>query len=596
MCGIAGIVGKNVRRFADSTDLNDSKLSTIRTMTNRIAHRGPDGDGVAVFDNAVIGHRRLSIVDLSTGDQPMYSNQGVCLVFNGEFYGFNEVKEQLSYPFKTSSDTEVILALYHQYGTDTFVEKVKGMFAFGLWDESNQTFVAARDRFGEKPFYYALTDKNELVFASEIKAILSSKLIDPELSLESVAHYLTHLYVHPHHSIYKNIFVLPPGHLLTYKNGNVIIRKYWALPEAQLVISMEEAKKECYRLLKKSVQQQLVADVPVGAFLSGGLDSSTITALAAMSHPQQLTTISFSFGNEINELPYSRQIAEKYNTHSIELHHDDFDIADLFVEMSKVYDEPFADSSNIPTYLICKEASKALKVVLTGDAGDELFGGYTNWYKPLVDIQQKDFYSLVKGWKKKVLNPHYRNELIADTHIVQNSYFKQNELKQLCLFNSGYNHNKFTKSRFNTVDAAMRQDLQDYMPGDILVKTDRAAMANSLELRAPFLDVEFAEFMIALPEKFKTDGTTDKILMRETFKNLWTKDIAGRKKQGFGAPVHRWLQQKKMQEVKHEHLLNKNNPVFGLIDFKQTQSIAAKDNYQTWILLTLSLWMQHNLK
>ena len=597
MCGIAGIVGKDVRRFAQSSGIPDNSkqtgnISAIRRMTNSIAHRGPDGDGVAVFDNCLLGHRRLSIIDLSTGDQPMYSNQKACIAFNGEFYGFKEVKTQLSYPFKTSSDTEVILALYHQYGAEHFVEKVKGMFAFGLWDEDKQLFVAARDRFGEKPFYYALTRQNELVYGSEIKVILASGLIEPELNLESVAHYLQHLYVHPHHSIYKDIFVLPPGHFLMYENGNVEVKKYWHLPETQLLITFEEAKDECYRLLNKSVQNQLIADVPVGAFLSGGLDSSTITALAAKCHPQQLTTISFSFGNEVNELPYSRQIAQKYNTNSLELHHDDFDIADLFVEMSKVYDEPFADSSNIPTYLICKEAAKALKVVLTGDAGDELFGGYTGWYKPLVDMQRKDFSSMVKNWKKKVLNPHYGYELVGETHIAQNSYFKQNELNKLCLFKSKYSHDKFTQNPYNTVDAAMRQDLQDYMPGDILVKTDRAAMANSLELRAPFLDVEFSEFMIALPESFKTNGDTDKILMRETFKDLWTDDIRDRKKQGFGAPVGKWLQQNKMKDLKRHFLENKNNPVFELINFDQAQTISAKDNYQTWILLTLATWMQ----
>lgn len=584
MCGIAGIIGKNVQRYKHS----------VKQMTDAIAHRGPDGDGIAVFENCVLGHRRLSIIDLSTGDQPMYSNQQACLVFNGEFYGYKEVKQQLSYPFKTSSDTEVILALYHAYGAAQFVEKVKGMFAFGLWDEANQTFIAARDRFGEKPFYYALTKDNELVYASELKAILASGLIEPELNPESIAHYLKHLYVHPHHSIYKNIFVLPPAHFLVYKNGEIKIERYWNLPQQQLDISFEEAKEECYRLLDKSVQQQLVADVPVGTFLSGGLDSSTITALAAKHHSKQLTTISFSFGSEVNELPYARQIAKKYNTHGLELHHDDFDIAHWFVEMSKVYDEPFADSSNIPTYLICKEAAKELKVVLTGDAGDELFAGYSSWYNPLVQLKNKDFVSLLKNWKKKLRNPHYRNHLVTDVHVEQNSYFSFTELQKICLGETLYTHSKFINAPYNTVDAAMRQDLQDYMPGDILVKTDRAAMANSLELRAPFLDVDFATFMIALPEKFKTNGSNDKILMRETFKDLWTDDIVNRKKQGFGAPVHKWLQQKNMQQLKHDFLKDKNNPIFTWIDYTQTQKIAAQNNYQTWILLTLALWMQQH--
>ncbi len=584
MCGIAGIIGTQVQQHQHK----------VKLMTDAIAHRGPDGDGLAIFENAVLGHRRLSIIDLSTGDQPMYSHQNACIVFNGEFYGFKEVKQQLHYPYKTTSDTEVILALYHEYGTEKFVEKVKGMFAFGLWDEQTQTFIAARDRFGEKPFYYAITKNNELIFASEIKAILASGFVEPEINDESIVHYLQHLYVHPHHSIYKNVMVLPPAHYLVFKQGKIAVKPYWNLPQQQLNISLQEAKEECYRLLNKSVQQQLVADVPVGAFLSGGLDSSTITALAAQNHQQQLTTISFSFGNEINELPYARQIADKYHTNSLELHHDDFDIAHWFTEMNVVYDEPFADSSNIPTYLICKEAAKELKVVLTGDAGDELFAGYSAWYQPLVQLQDYTLTSTFLKWKKKLLNPHYRSKYIGEIHIQQNSFFNQTELSALCLKKNSYSFDKFLQAPYNTVDAAMRQDLQDYMPGDILVKTDRAAMANSLELRAPFLDVGFAEFMIALPEHFKINKQTDKLLMRDTFKSLWTDEIVSRKKQGFGAPVTNWLQQKGMQEILHNNLNNKNNPVFNWIDFKQTQKIASKNNYQTWILLTLASWMQQH--
>jgi len=583
MCGIAGIVGKNVRRHQH----------LVKQMTDAINHRGPDGDGNAAFDNCVLGHRRLSIVDLTTGDQPMYSPYNTSIAFNGEFYGYKEVKQTLDYPFKTSSDTEVILALYHKYGVDNFVQHVKGMFAFTIWDEANQLFIAARDRFGEKPFYYTVVD-GQLIYASELKAILASGLVNAELDTASLSHYLQHLYVHPHHSIYKNIFVLPPAHYLVFKNGEATIKKYWQLPEKQLTISFEEAKEECYRLLDKSVQQQLVADVKVGAFLSGGLDSSTITALAAMHDTKQLTTISFSFGNDKSELPFSREISNKYKTNNIELHQDDFDIASWFEEMVNVYDEPFADSSNIPTYLISKAAAKELKVVLTGDAGDELFAGYSSWYQPLVQMKQSGFEAGIKNFKKKLLNPHYRNDSIAAIHVQQNSYFKQHELNELCLFNTAHGYDKFLQAPINSVDAAMRQDLQDYMPGDILVKTDRAAMANSLELRAPFLDVEFAEFCIALPERFKIDGKQDKILMRDTFKNLWTPSILNRKKQGFGAPVNQWLQQKGMEQLKHNYLLDKNNPMFRYINFEKAKAIAAANNYQTWILLNLAIWMQRH--
>ena len=585
MCGIAGIAGKNVQRFQ----------LQVKQMTDAIRHRGPDGEAIADFENCVLGHRRLSIIDLVTGDQPMHSSSGASIIFNGEFYGFLDVKKQLQYNWQTTSDTEVILALYHQYGADNFINKVRGMFAFALWDEKNQSFIAARDRFGEKPFYYAITKDGELVFASEIKAILASGLITPEISNEALTHYLQHLYVHPHHSIYKNIFVLPPANYLTYINGVITTKRYWELPQEQLKISKEEAIKECYRLMQKAVKEQLIADVPVGCFLSGGLDSSTITALASLQSKHPLTTISFSFGNNNSELPYSRQVAEKYNTNNFELHQDDFNIALWFEKMIGIYDEPFADSSNIPTFLISQMASKQFKVVLTGDGGDEMMAGYRSWYRSLYQLQHPDgIKTRLQNLSRKIHLKNFSSSNMAKAHLQQNNYFTQKELQRLAKYSPGYDYNKFIEQPYNTVDAAMRMDLQDYMPGDILVKTDRAAMANSLELRAPFLDVDFAEFCIALPDHFKIDQRQDKILMRESFGHLWPANIRDRNKQGFGAPVSEWLQQKKMQQLKKDYLLNSSNKMYDWLDYKECSKYARKNNYQTWLLLTLAVWMQQN--
>ena len=233
MCGIAGIAGRNVQRYGYQ----------VKQMTDAIRHRGPDGEAIADFENCVLGHRRLSIIDLVTGDQPMHSPFGASLIFNGEFYGFLDIKKQIQYNWQTTSDTEVVLALYHQFGEDEFIKKIRGMFAFAIWDEKNQALIAARDRFGEKPFYYSFTNEGDLVFASEIKAIIASGLIKTEISPEALTHFLQHLYVHPHHSIYKNIFVLPPAHYLVFKNGKLTIKKYWDLPHKQLKISKEEAQK-----------------------------------------------------------------------------------------------------------------------------------------------------------------------------------------------------------------------------------------------------------------------------------------------------------------------------------------------------------------
>jgi asparagine synthase (glutamine-hydrolysing) len=585
MCGIAGIAGKNVQRYQQQ----------VKQMTDCISHRGPDGDARAVFGNAVLGHRRLSIIDLSTGDQPMHSPHGASIIFNGEFYGFLDVKKQLRYNWQTTSDTEVVLALYHQYGAADFVKHVRGMFSLAIWDEKEQQLVAARDRFGEKPFYYAITKDNEIIFASEIKALLASGLIDPVISTEAMTHYLQHLYVHPHHSIYKNIFVLPPAHYLIYKHGQLRMTRYWDLPQQQLKISREEAKEECYRLLQKAVKEQLVADVPVGCFLSGGLDSSTITALASLATDQPLTTISFSFGAGKSEFPYSRQISAKYKTNNIELHQDDFNIASWFVKMNHIYDEPFADSSNIPTYLISQMAANQFKVVLTGDGGDELMAGYSGWYRSLYRLQHPDgLKDSVKNLIKRSLHAKYRNTAITEMHLQQNRYFSDDELRSLAKFKTGYSFDKFLRQPHNSVDAAMRMDLQDYMPGDILVKTDRAAMANSLELRAPFLDVSFAEFCIALPEDLKISNNDDKILMRESFRHLWTHDIASRHKQGFGAPVEQWLEQKEMLQLKNDVLLNPGSKIYEWLDHSQVTAFASKNNYQTWVILTLALWLQQH--
>lgn len=586
MCGIAGIAGKNAKRYGQQ----------VKQMTDAIRHRGPDGQGIDIFDNCVLGHRRLSIIDLTTGNQPMRSPFGTSIIFNGEFYGFLDIKNTLEWKWQTTSDTEVILALYHAYEANAFVNKIKGMFAFALWDEKKQTLVAARDRFGEKPFYYALTKNNEIIFASEIKAILASGLIEPEMNPESLLHYLKHLYVHPHHSIYKNVFVLPPAHYLIFKNGELTVKSYWELPQQQLKISKQEAKEECYRLLNKAVSEQLISDVPVGCFLSGGLDSSTITALASQNSNQQLTTMSFSFGQTDTELPFSRKVAEKYATNNIELYHDDFTIANWFEKMVTVYDEPFADSSNIPTYLISRAAAKLFKVVLTGDGGDELMAGYSNWYGPLYRLQNPEgLTGLITNLRKKILHSKYRGSSIADIHLSQNSYFSKNELNRLTLFKPSYSFSKFLSQPVNTVDAAMRMDLQDYMPGDIMVKTDRAAMANSLELRAPFLDVDFAEFCISLPENFKISNTNDKIIMRECFGHLWPKEISNRHKQGFGAPVNEWLMQKEMKKLKFDFFMNKDAKIYNWLDFQEASAYATKNNYQTWILLTLSIWMEQHL-
>ncbi|HBU06924.1 MAG TPA: asparagine synthase (glutamine-hydrolyzing) [Candidatus Magasanikbacteria bacterium] len=595
MCGITGIVSKNSR---DHVEKLDKMISTLN-------HRGPDGNGRAIFDNCLLGHNRLSIIDLSTGDQPMYSfDHKQVIVFNGEIYGYKDIKNQLNnYNFQTTSDTEVILALYNKYGED-MMSHLPGAFAFAIWDESEKRLFAARDRFGEKPFYYAWGKNNEFIFASEIKAIIASGLVETILDDESVVHYLQHLYVHPSRTIYKNIKVLPPAHSLILKDKTVEIKRYWNLPPVDEKINEEEAIEKFHILLEQAVSRQLVADVPVGVFLSGGLDSSTIVAVAS-KFKNPLKTFSFGFGDLINELPFASEIAKKYSTEHTELR-SDYNIAETFLKMNEVYDEPFADSSNIPTFLISREASKYVKVALSGDAGDELFGGY-DWYKTyLYNSKTNNFINpdvRFLFWKimakLKIHNDQtffkaraeslLKGKNVFQAHKLQNTYFNNQEITRIGL---NINNKEYQPSwnLYNNIDDAFRHDLTDYMPGDILVKTDRASLANGLELRAPFLDIDFASFCISLPARLKVNLNSDKHILRRAYESAWTESIRKRSKQGFGAPVKIWLKDKQMQELKNQYLNNPNNKIFNFISYDVSKKISAKNNYKTWALLVLALW------
>ncbi len=605
MCGIVGIVAKDSGRYSEE----------INKMVKSLRHRGPDGESTLSFKNCILGHTRLSIVDLVTGDQPMRSpNSNSAITFNGEIYGYKSIKAQLkNYPFKTSSDTEVLLALYEKYGVE-FVKDLPGMFSFAIWDESNQELIAARDRFGEKPFYYAFGKNGEFIFASEIKAILASGLIKPVLSLESLVHFLQYLYVLPNKTIYKNIYSLPPAHSLTFKDGNLQIEKYWELPQTYEKIELAEAVTVFKSLLEKSVENQLVADVPVGAFLSGGLDSSTIVAIAS-KYKNNLNTYSFRFGNIINELPYARGIANLYNTEHYELSQEESDLAELLVLMQDIYDEPFADSSNIPTYLISKLAREHQKVIITGDGADELLGGYDYWYRNLYTMECKKEKSalasrMIKDMSKfpriqghklsqvvKQFSPEffYNNayETILEAHNEQKKYYKNYEVEKILNFKLKFNPEDTNwKASGNSLDEALRSDLTDYMPGDILVKTDRASMAHGLELRSPFLDWDFANFCISVPSNLKVTHDESKYLLRQSYQANWTEEIRTRGKQGFGAPVHVWLKHDDFRNLTDTYLNDTKKKIYSIFSYNNTRYYAGRKDYMTWILLTLSIWME----
>ena len=593
MCGIAGIITPNARNYTEE----------IQKMTRAIAHRGPDAEHHEFSENAALGHRRLSIVDLSeTGKQPMFSNtRKECIVFNGEIYGYQNIKKDFAnYPYRGSSDTEIILAMYQKKGKG-LLRELPGMFAFAIWDEEKQQLFCVRDRFGEKPFYYAFGKNGEFIFASEIKAILASGLIAPKINDEALYHFLQYGYVSTYQSIYSNIFTLPPAHFLTYSNGNISVERYYEIPKNELGISLSDAKEEFTSLLKNAVQKQLVADVEVGSFLSGGLDSSTIVAMVNEFKDKQ-TTISFGYSGEDSELKFADEIAMKYKTNHVEIYENHGNIATELLKVSPFFDEPFADMSYVPQFKICEAAARHLKVVLAGDVGDELFGGYS-FYR--VENQLKNHFSynniLYKFGLKQfgkfretsyLTKENIKHQNILDFH--QNSvrnFFSAKEIAELGI-NAKYHQQYSFKANKDSLNDIMRTDLEKYVPGNMLVKSDRMAMANSLEVRTPFLDKDFAEFCIQIPENLKLDSENDKIILREAMGNYWTETIRNRHKQGFGSSVEKWFEEKSLMELSDDLLKNRSSKVFDFITFSTAQKYLNKDK-KHWNLLQLALWANH---
>jgi asparagine synthase (glutamine-hydrolysing) len=617
MCGITGIVGPKSNRYQ----------TALSAMTQALRHRGPDGFGSYAFPNCALGHTRLSIVDVEGGKQPLLTNDGsLGISFNGEIYGYQQLAQQLKnkgYVFQTKSDTEVILALYQQYG-ERLTEHLPGMFAFAIWDEKQQKLFCARDRFGEKPFYYAQTTRGDLVFASEIKAILASGLIEPLLSQEALCSYIKYGYIHPTLSIYSNIHPLPPAHCFIFQDGKIgQVQRYWNLPATQLDIGLAEATEQFSHLLQQAVERQLVADVEVGAFLSGGLDSSTLVCLAQAMNPK-IKTFTFGFQGLVNEFPYARAMAEMYQTDHYELEEAEANMAGTLSKIPEIYDEPFADFSAIPTYEICKVARKFGKVVLTGEGADELLGGYTWWNHSLVlmeemrsrsAMQKASIYPMAaQEFFRHKLNPpaydissivshHWRNRQYAVknahryTSILQAKEAQRRTLTTATLKSLGFAEELAEKQYAyswqpdGSLNDALRSDIECFMPGDILVKTDRSSMAHGLELRAPFLDVDFASFCLSLPTDFKVNNRFDKIILRNAFEHKWPENVRRREKQGFGMQNRDWLDLPDVKELKHLILDQKTAKMYDLLPFKTVQQITKGNVKTLFKFLILGLWV-----
>lgn len=600
MCGITGIISEEVIRLQDC----------LKRMTSSLAHRGPDGEGTAYFDRCALGHRRLAIVDIAGGAQPMFAPEGdVAVVLNGEIYGYQKLRETLDYPFRTNSDTEILLALYQRYGLE-MVKHLPGMFAFALWDDKKKLLLCARDRFGEKPFFYAPCGQGGLIFASEIKALLASSLLPLQrLNHSALGHYLKHLCVPVNQSIFSDIIPLPPAHQLVFQENKLTVSRYWDFPVPQAEASLAASVEQFAELFSTSVQRQLVADVDVAAFLSGGLDSTSVVC-AAVEYKPDLRTLAYGFCHGVDERPFALEAAKLYGTRHEELHDGQIDLPPLMEKMAEIFDEPFADSSNIPSYLISRQAVRHARVVLTGDGGDELLAGYDGTYRDLLlktsrfDIR---FRAALRSFGKACAYAarlrrgyalqHLRQgkamlQGISDvaSHRYAEGYFSDNDLKDFSFADV-----PFQPTLFGGLDDALRLDIANYMPADILVKTDRASMANGLELRAPFLDVDVASFLLSLPTTLKIDDRYSKILLREAYGPLWPPTILKRNKIGFGAPVHSWLKEESMVEFCQQYF-TADRRIHQILPLDFVKRYAGNCNYQSWILLVLSIWIEKYAK
>jgi len=571
MCGIFGF------NWEDDT--------ALKKATTEISHRGPDSKGYFLDKNISLGHRRLSIIDLDKrADQPMrYKN--LVMIYNGEIYNFKEIRKKLEekgIKFDTTSDTEVLLKAYYVF-KEKVLELLNGMFAFAIYDEDEKSLFIARDRLGIKPLYY-YQKENSFVFGSEIKALLKLE-INTELAYEAINQYFISRYMPKEGTQFKYIKKLKPGHYLKFKDNKIEIKKYWSPEINEEEKDEERNKKTILNLFSDSVKKRLISDVPVGIFLSGGLDSSAIVSLIHESGVKDINTFTVNFGEENSEAKYARIIAEKYNTNHKEINVKT-DSIKILQKVAYSLDEPLGDNATLSTYNMAKETSKHVKVVLSGEGSDELFGGYQKY---------KIF------WAKKYLpplgfTPHKRlNSLMkkndSKSYAEFTSVFDDKERKELYKHYTKIDYQKypFTNRRLNSM---IKIDMDSWLPNDLLLKNDRMTMAHGLEGRVPFLDHRLVEFALKIPENQKIGLFKNKHIYREAVKKKIPKEICERKKQGFTIPLESW---KKQGIIEYTEDLIKENDIKFLN--KQMQLNVVKNptkntfvTRQFWTLLMFNQW------
>lgn len=614
MCGICGVV------HLDGQPVTERLLEA---MNDTLTHRGPSGAGYFVDDNVGLAMRRLSIIDVAGSDQPLYNeDESIALIFNGEIYNFKDLRNDLihkGHRFRTDGDGETVAHLYEEYGVDCF-KHLRGMYAIALWDKREKRLLLARDRMGQKPLYFYQDDK-VLVFASEIKSILQHPDV-PRVSVftnpADIATFLSYGYVPAPQTAFQGIYMLLPANVLQLDGGNCKQFPYWELPD--LASSDEQANPEPYifqlqNLLEEAVKLRLISDVPLGAFLSGGLDSSLIVALMQKHSNSAVKTFSMGFEGDdsFDETPYAEQVARH-----LETDHTAFtvkpDAMGLLSDLVWHHDQPFADSSAIPTYLVSRLTREHVTVALTGDGGDELFAGYERFYaaklfQQLSVIPRPMWSGLAKVIDLLPEGTGYYNTVKragrfarAASQPLFDGYFDlvrvfskdlSREILDYEWYNSLYDYYEMPKP--NTIPSIVEFNMSNYLPDDLLIKADRCSMQASLEARAPFLDHELVEYAATIPFNLKLKGSTTKHILKESARGLLPDSIIDRKKHGFGVPLGAWLREDS-QPVR-DMLLSQTARQRGLMTMDVVERLITEHetgqrdhNRQLWTLLTLEEW------
>ena len=617
MCGIAGFVDSGAPRF----DVADRR-ALLHRMCGVIAHRGPDDEGVWLGDRAALGMRRLSIIDLATGHQPIHNEDGrIWIVFNGEIYNYRQLRDELNahgHRFYTSSDTETIVHAYEQWGAAA-IARLRGMFGLAIWDARDHALLLARDRIGIKPLHYAVAG-GRLYFGSEIKSLLEAPDVPRDIDVDALNHYLSFLYTPRDASIFSSIRKLPPGHTLTWRNGTAAIERYYELPaDEDYKGSDEDAVAELREVLAGAVRSHLVSDVPLGAFLSGGIDSSLVVGLMAEASPTRVKTFSIGFDEPaFDELEHARRVARHFDTdhHEFVVKPDGVAILDRLIAH---FDEPFADPSAIPTWYVSELARRHVTVVLSGDGGDELFGGYDR-YVPDPRVLAFDRYSprafrrvatiaaarLPHGARGKNFLRHVgrtkrgryldairffsadEKDALLSPDVVARLRDRDPEVELAAHF-----------ARYAALpwpSQMMRFDAETYLPEDVLTKVDRMSMAHSIESRVPLLDNDVLEFASRLPSRLKIRNGLRKFVLKAVAASILPRDIVERRKQGFGVPLSVWFRGR-LRELFADTLRSQGSLQRGYFDPAFVRRILDEHlsgrrdhSFRLWQLVVFDRW------